>query len=43
MPWRLSFLLAGLMIVFAVAHIFALQKLDAMQPQKPATIDTLTD
>ena len=43
MPWRLSFGLAALMIVFAIAHIFALQKLNALQPETPAMIDRLID
>ena len=43
MSWRLCFLLAGLMILFAITHILALQKLNAMQGEKPATIDILTD
>ncbi len=38
MPWRLYFLLAVLMIVFAFAHIFALQKLNAMQSERPAAV-----
>ena len=43
MPWRLCFLLAALMIVFAIAHMLALQKLNAMQGERPAAIDGLTD
>jgi hypothetical protein len=43
MAWRLNFLLAALMIVFAFAHIIALQKLNAAQGQKPAVIDLLAD
>ena len=43
MPWRLCFLLAALMIVFAIAHIFALQKLNAGQGDRPAAIDRLAD
>lgn len=43
MPWRLCFLLAALMIAFAIAHIFALQKLNAVQADRPATIDRLVD
>ena len=43
MAWRLYFLLAALMMVFAFAHIFALQKLNAMQSERPATIDFLAD
>ena len=38
MAWRLYFLLAVLMIVFAFAHIFALQKLNAMQSERPAAV-----
>jgi hypothetical protein len=38
MTWRLYFLLAVLMIVFAFAHILALQKLNAMQSARPAAI-----
>ena len=38
MAWRLNFLLAVLMIVFAFAHIFALQKLNAMQSERPAAV-----
>lgn len=43
MSWRLYFLLAALMIVFAFAHILALQKLNAMQSDRPAAIDRLAD
>ena len=43
MPWRLYFLLAALMIVFAFAHLLALQKLNAMQSETPAAVDVLTD
>jgi hypothetical protein len=43
MPWRVYFLMAFLMIVFASAHIFALQKLNAMQSNSPAGIDLLAD
>ena len=43
MSWRLYFLMAFLMISFASAHIFALQKLNAMQSRSPAGIDTLAD
>jgi len=38
MAWRLYFLLAVLMIVFAFAHIFALQKLNATQSERPAAV-----
>ena len=43
MAWRHYFMLAVLMMVFAFAHIFALQKLNAMQSERPATIDFLAD
>jgi hypothetical protein len=43
MTWRLYFMLAVLMMVFAFAHILALQKLNAMQGERPATIDFLAD
>jgi hypothetical protein len=44
MSWRLYFLLAGLMIVFAFAHLLALQKLSAMQSWRPpAAIDLMAD
>jgi hypothetical protein len=43
MAWRHYFMLAVLMMVFAFAHIFALQKLNAMQSDRPATIDFLAD
>lgn len=43
MSWRLYFLLAALMTAFAFAHILALQKLNAMQTKRPATVDVLTD
>lgn len=44
MSWRLYFLLAVLMIVFAFAHVLALQKLNAMQSERPpAAIDFMTD
>jgi hypothetical protein len=36
-------MLAVLMIVFAFAHILALQKLSAMQSERPVTIDVLSD
>jgi hypothetical protein len=38
MAWRLYFMLAVLMMVFAFAHIFALQKLNAMQSERPAAV-----
>ena len=38
MTWRLYFMLAVLIMVFAFAHILALQKLNAMQSERPATI-----
>jgi hypothetical protein len=43
MTWRLYFMLAVLIMVFAFAHILALQKLNAMQSERPAAIDFLTD
>jgi hypothetical protein len=43
MAWRHYFMLAVLMMAFALAHIFALQKLNAMQSERPATIDFLAD
>lgn len=43
MAWRHYFMLAVLLMVFALAHIFALQKLNAMQSERPATIDFLAD
>jgi hypothetical protein len=44
MSWRLNFPLAVLMIVFAYAHLLALQKLNAMQGVRPpATIDLVAD
>jgi hypothetical protein len=44
MSWRLYFLFTVLMIVFAVAHVLALQKLNATQSERPpATIDFLAD
>jgi hypothetical protein len=44
MWWRPNFLLAVLMIVFAFAHLLALQKLNAMQSERPpGTIDLLAD
>lgn len=38
-PWRLCFLLAALMIVFAIAHMLALQTLNAVQGERPVAID----
>jgi hypothetical protein len=32
-----------LMIVFAFAHVLALQKLNAMQSERPASVDVLAD
>jgi hypothetical protein len=44
MSWRLYFLLAGLMMVFAFAHLLALQKLNEMQSGRPpAAIDLMAD
>jgi hypothetical protein len=43
MPWRLCFLLAAFMIAFAIAHIIALQKLNEVQGDRPASIDRLAD
>lgn len=43
MTWRLYFMLAVVMIVFASAHMLALQKLNAMQSERPPTIDRLAD
>lgn len=43
MPWRPYFVLAALMIVFAFAHILALQRLNAMQNENPAAVDRLAD
>lgn len=44
MSWRLYFLLAGLMIVFAFSHVLAVQKIEAMQSKRPVTaIDPLAD
>jgi hypothetical protein len=34
MPWRLCFLLAALMIVFAIAHMLALQTQHAVQGER---------
>jgi hypothetical protein len=38
MAWRVYFLFAILMIVFAFAHVIALQKLNAMQSERPAAV-----
>jgi len=38
MSWRLYFPLAILILVFAVAHVAALQKLNAMQSERPAAV-----
>jgi hypothetical protein len=44
MSRRLYFLFTILMIVFATAHVLALQKLNATQSERPAaTIDFLAD
>jgi hypothetical protein len=43
MAWRTYFMLGVLMIVFAFSHILALQKLNAMQGERPATVDLLAD
>jgi hypothetical protein len=44
MSWRIYFLLSVLMIAFAFAHLVALQKLNAMQSERPAaTIDFVAD
>ena len=44
MSLRIYFLLTVLMIVFAFAHILALQKLNAMQSARPAAvIDVYSD
>jgi hypothetical protein len=43
MAWRIYLLLAILMIVFAFAHVLALQKLNAMQSARPASVDVLAD
>jgi hypothetical protein len=44
MSWRLYFLFTILVIVFATAHVLALQKLNATQSERPpATIDFLAD
>jgi hypothetical protein len=41
--WRIYFMLAVLMTVFAFSHFLALQKLNAMQRERPATVDLLAD
>jgi hypothetical protein len=38
MSLRLYFLLSILILVFAVAHVAALQKLNAMQSERPAAV-----
>jgi putative component of toxin-antitoxin plasmid stabilization module len=38
MTWRLYFMLAVLIMVFAFAHILALQKLNAMQSERAAAV-----
>ena len=43
MTWRINFMLAALMIVLAFSHLLALQKLNAMQSERPATVDQLAD
>jgi hypothetical protein len=43
MVWRIYLMLAILMILFAFAHVLALQKLNAMQSERPASIDVLAD
>jgi len=43
MPWQLCFLLAALMIAFAIAHMLVLQMPTAMQGERPAAIDMLAD
>ncbi len=44
MTWRLYFMLAVLIMVFAFAHILALQKLNAMQSERPtAVLDVHSD
>lgn len=42
-PWQLYILLAALMMVFAFAHVLALQKLGAMQDERPVAIAVPTD
>jgi hypothetical protein len=43
MAWRIHFMLAVLMIILAFSHILALQKLNAMQSERPATVDLPAD
>ena len=43
MAWRIHFMLTVLMMVRAFSHILALQKLNAMQGERPATVDLLAD
>jgi len=43
MVWRIHFMLVVLMIVLAFSHVVALQKLNAMQSERPATVDLLAD
>jgi hypothetical protein len=43
MTWRIYFVLAVVMTVLAFSHILALQKLNAMQSERPATVDLLVD
>jgi len=43
MTWRIYFVLAVLMTVLAFSHSPALQKLNAMQSERPATVDLLAD
>lgn len=39
MPWRFGFLLAALMIAFALAHMLALQTPNAVPRERPVAID----
>jgi hypothetical protein len=43
MAWRIHFMLTVLMMVLAFSHILALQKLNAMQSERPVTVDLLAD
>jgi hypothetical protein len=43
MAWRINFMLAVLMTVLAISHLLALQKLNAMRSERPATVDLLAD
>jgi hypothetical protein len=43
MAWRIHFMLTVLMMVPAFSHILALQKLNAMQSERPVTVDLLAD